>query len=239
MADDLSGSTKNGQANGLALIEAQREQAKANQRAYHAETELRRQGYLDKLQDLHGQREQAMALASNHAGKVGLIYRAETNSFYRVVVMDDFAVTLGRPDFPPLPQFDLPAHASDVSDENRSTTNSDSIDLVQEPSDSSDVVGAEDSEQVIGAATPMTPRPARPLRPPLPVRPKPPEIPSVDKKWDKTTFVKSTFAWLASLLIGVFVGFGLINIVGLGYRRPEDRTNLIVGILIGWQPLPE
>ncbi|HMS55662.1 MAG TPA: hypothetical protein PKA27_09710 [Fimbriimonadaceae bacterium] len=191
--------------------------------AFLAETAERRAHFERRLDELHAARQDAMAQASNFAGNLGLIYRAETNTFFRVVIVDDQHRVGPRPIFPSLPG------ASQVdSDRPSNDDTSETNEIVDETQTSESHLS---EETLVTASQSEPPEPPKP--PQLPERPSAPIPKDPDKKWEFATNLKSGIAWLGSIFVGWFVGFGLLSLTGLPYEREEDRLNLYLFSLIG------
>ncbi|CAN5563561.1 hypothetical protein BH11ARM1_BH11ARM1_13460 [soil metagenome] len=206
-------------------FEGRYNRVKAEARAFNAETERRKAEMNRERDELNEERKQAMMRASEHAGSLGLIYKPRLNSFNRVVIVDDLPSLAG--DRPAFTEVDL-------------TTEPPTIPASSEPSDAP--IEPEATETVVATEpvakptitqnfrTLLTQRPAQPEAPPRPEVPKPQET---DKKWHRNASIKSAIAWIASLFVGFFVGFGLLSLTGLPYKRSGDWVNLYGFLLLG------
>lgn len=222
--------------NGTSLIEGRFHDSRRIRAAYDSETERRKAVFQSEIVQLQEERAKAMALASDHAGNIGLIYRARTNTFSRVVIVDDLpSLAAERPRFPGADFTDSPP-SSEVESERDSELSNDGPGRLEpeaaSPSTSElagegfDSNGTKPSVATVDAGS-------RPNMPELPRRPSPPMPQQVDKKWERNTNIKSGVAWLASVFVGVFVGFGLLNLTGLPWQRASDWLNLYGFLTLG------
>lgn len=203
-------------------IRNQYDQTRTLRSQYQQGTEAIRSEFIGKLSVLVQERKDARALASLHAGNIGLIYHAKTNTFARVVIMDDLPEYLGRPTY----EGPEPADSGKYLDD--------------------DIIEAEFSEDSAGLSegetTPSEPQKGQaphehvnevPRRPEAPARPKPPPPGPLDATWKKHSNWKSGFAWFFAVFIGCFVGFGLLKVTGLPYQRGADVFNFVLFMLLG------
>jgi hypothetical protein len=82
---------------------ANHQQARQNLREYDRLTEEGREKLRQRLEQLKTDREESMHAASTHAGKLGLVYRAETNDYIRMTSGAEVPVASPRPVPPPVP----------------------------------------------------------------------------------------------------------------------------------------
>lgn len=205
---------------------------------YESESELRRQEYQAKIELLLEERSRAMSLASDHAGQIGLIYHARTNSFARVIVVDDLpALNIERPKLSAEVSLGLePVGPVDETSSDGKHPEEGGL-LVASVSTAEETAGMEISPepQPSGNAvveSPTVPQ-STPSPPRVPERPRPPAPVTPDAKWERNANFKSGVVWLASIFVGLFVGFGLLSLTGLPYQRPSDRLNLIGFLTLG------
>lgn len=175
--------------------------------AYAVEKDARRREILDRRAAARERMFDAMRKAAFHAGNVGLQYDALTNNFSRAVVttrgLDVENILEDKPDAPP----------SDVGDP----------DVI----DAEFTMPTDEAKPASVAPPPPVPTPVVPERPPVP------EIRYADAHWHRNAAIKSGFAWFFATLVGLFVGFGLLTIVGLPYMRPTERVNLYAMLGVG------
>jgi hypothetical protein len=86
---------------------------------------------------------------------------------------------------------------------------------------------------LVSGATPVPKAPSMPKPPVMPSRPAPPKPGPVDRDWKIHTNIKSAVAWIASIAIGFFVGYGLLNISGIPYTREADKINYYFFLALG------
>jgi hypothetical protein len=200
------------------LIHDEFARTKRGRSDHEIETEQRKRRSLDQISELHDERQRAMVLASSHAGNIGLIYDARNNSFSRVVIVDELPpVDFDRPEFEAIEAHTSESDIAALPERGGGEAIQDERPLMVIP----------DSER------PEMPEFREPAPPTLPERPAMPEPREISDRWERNTFWKSVIAWVASLLVGAFVGFGLLNLTGLPYRRPGDWLNLYGFIAIG------
>lgn len=70
---------------------------------YAVETDNKLKSMQNRLDSLYQERESCMLNAADHAGNIGLVYRAESNDFYRIVNADERPPLPPRPERPALP----------------------------------------------------------------------------------------------------------------------------------------
>lgn len=205
------------------------EEQQRRKQAFLAESSERRALYERKLEELHSARQEAMAQASNYAGNLGLIYRADTNTFFRVVIVDDQNKLGPRPTFPALlgtTTSDSHVAVNEETDQTSNRATPETLEVTEQ-----ELPGVE--EGTIKAPTKTSPEHEPPRPPQPPERPSPPVPSNPDKKWESSTNIKSGIAWLGSIFVGWFVGFGLLSLTGLPYERDEDKANLYLFTAIG------
>ena len=159
-----------------------------------------------------------MMRASEHAGSIGLIYQADENNFCRVVVSDSVPSLPERPAFPGFP-------ARNTASEDASSSSSSETDL---PDAKDDAPSMARTDAVARVETPLIPR-----RPEAPERPALPNLPDTDKTWKFYTSVKSAVGWLASVFVGLFVGYGLFRLVGGNEKRSPGEFYVALAIGVG------
>jgi len=184
-------SHNNGFAESVNRIEERFQADREYKRGYMQETNALRLAGKEEISRMKRERLDLQKRASEHAGNIGLIYRAEDNSFTRVVIVDSEPVLPERPvlAMPPSPAPEL---------------------AMEKPA-----------------------RPAAPERPTPPALEQVPRPAEIDQKWQQAVLWKSIVSWTGAVIVGLFVGFGLLTIAGLPYSRPEDRGFLIGGFLVG------
>lgn len=75
-----------------------------NRRAYEEESQRRKDVVDARISKLMDEREECMMLASNHAGAIGLIYVAETNTYSKYVSDVERPPVIPPPDRPEIPE---------------------------------------------------------------------------------------------------------------------------------------
>jgi hypothetical protein len=207
---------------GLAAVDSYYQKAQSERRIYDRETADRKAEHNEKIRKAQEDRSEAMFKASFHAGNIGMIYYADSNTFSRIVIVDSL------PSIPVRPGFSFPAGEIGVGGPDRRSNagqDSDVIDLEYVEEQKGKAPQESETDQT-GEEPPLR-------RPSFPQKPERPPMPDHDVKWNALINVKSGFAWFFAALVGAFVGFGLLTIIGLPYQRPGDRVNLVTTVAIG------
>ncbi|MCW5938584.1 MAG: cell envelope integrity protein TolA [Fimbriimonadaceae bacterium] len=82
---------------------ASHQQSRENLKEFNRLTEEGKERLRQRLEQLKADREESMHAASTHAGKLGFVYRAETNDYIRMVSGAEVPVAPPRPIAPPVP----------------------------------------------------------------------------------------------------------------------------------------
>lgn len=194
---------------------------RSRQQAYLVESESLRRQWQDKLAALQTEREQAMLRASDHAGNIGLVYRAEINWFSRVIISDEM------PQLPQLPEFSLSGElakrfGTEAPDPEDAGAASEDAANDGDQTDEGAIEKPESAKGLVDRLSRLVPKPrAVPAPPQRPQLPKAPVPRANDSKWHRASFWKSLVSWLLSSLVGLFVGFGLLKITQINYEDPE------------------
>jgi hypothetical protein len=236
-------SESNGHGPIHALIEVKQDQeAKVEaRRSYEAESEKRRQKYQDELLTLQEARLKCMHQASIHAGNIGLVYHATTNNFSRVIIIDDLVnLTIERPEF--TADLGLTSGAEEKTEEvqahdsNENKPNPHEGEPIEPESTDAEALPPTPSFLLESAPlqgplpAPEAPKP--PQAPVLPEPPMPPSPPEIDKKWERNTHFKSSFAWFFSVFVGAFVGVGLMYL-SLGEPKKDELWKFPAFVALG------
>lgn len=200
-------------------------ETKRKQREYLQDTDALKQEFQRKLEELRAQRLELRLNAATFAGKLGLIYHPETNSYVRPVIPDDF------PTLPP-PVFLLPAKGEHEEVKGVAENTLVSVQMppgipeatTQDPNDL-DLTTLE-PDNINGKLD--IKRPERPL-PEMPIEEHYPA--SVSER------VGSLVSWAIVVPIGVFIGYGLDKLLDLSKvnftRMTGNWPLFIIMILIG------
>ncbi|MBV6459030.1 MAG: hypothetical protein HONBIEJF_02169 [Fimbriimonadaceae bacterium] len=193
----MDSETTNGVVESIDPVQVRYAAERERKRGFSLETDMVRQSARGEIARLKEERLALQKKASEHAGNIGLIYKAEDNSFTRVVIVDSEPILPERP----------------------------ALALLDEPSPHAE------ADAPLPLQKPVAPEPLpRPAVPDLETVPRPADV---DAKWQRAATWKSIVSWIGAAIVGLFIGFGLLTIAGLPYSRPEDRTFLIGGLLVG------
>lgn len=215
------------------LVERRYRESRRARDQYELESERRRQDYQKQIEHLLSERMEAMTLASDHAGQIGLIYHARSNSFARVIIVNDRpSLDMERPMLNPLVLEDDKAgeHALTEAPSEGQSNSPDEHDPSEAPEMSE---SGEEAQACSKLTSEMPDLLSTPKAPKMPPRPKAPLPAKPDEKWERNANLKSSVVWLASIFVGLFVGFGLLSLTGLPWQRPSDRVNLIGFLALG------
>lgn len=206
------------------IVDDNRE-TKRKQREYFQESDAIKQDFQKKLEELRAQRLELRLNAAAFAGKLGLIYHPETNSYVRPVIPDDF------PTLPP-PALLIPAEkvleetaVEGVNSQPSTPSQVGAADSLASPPSTDNL----SSQPVATSATELEfKRPERPL----------PEMPSEEEYRPSVgERLGALVSWAIVVPIGVFIGYGLDKLLDLSKvnftRMTGNWPLFIIMVLIG------
>lgn len=218
-------------------VEERYQSAREVQREFMRETDRIRKAFLDRIEQLRLERLKLREQASYHAGKLGLVYSADTNTFARLVVADHL------PDVTPpkalltsrliYTQDSIHGNAEDIQDAEFSDVTDDEVNPPE--SNSADEPTSSKSENTESLPSGQVEREAGAQLIERPAPPLPPELPTMSltiephsgKSWQD--IVGKSFAWLFAVLVGLFVGYGFDKLLDLSkYNFTTGDGNLII-----------